>query len=349
MFGFLHPTFSTRPFAQATPRVQSLHPGVHLQQYDLELGSRSDTFPYSQNKPCLYQMKLIVWVEQWQKVSLLLPGELQLQAQPWAQHSSHAAEHAPSTQWRLLGDEPQPHTSADIAHNRWAKLSLKMRGEITTTLSCSLSCVAAVEESLRTACPWCTHSGKSTGCFAPRSHLLTAAGQKQGAGQDRAPWSRTQPWLELGCTEPCSSASPAPPSQPSLSKDRADICIPPPSIRICTATRNPKAHRDMQAAQQDQLGAFKLPPGRGRSRQNEAVRHRAATLTHGPRVQGDDSPCHHGTWPLQGTRGGALSVSSAGTAAPVMENSRTSSTHDALSALFISHFRSLRLQNFLNN
>lgn len=138
-------------------------------------------------------------------------------------------------------------------------------------------------------------------------------------------------------------------SQPSLGEDRADISIPPPSIRICTATRNPKAHRDVQAAQQDQSGAFKLPPGRGRSRQNEAARHRAATLTHCPRVQGGDSPRHHGTRPLQGTLQGAQSVSSVGTAAPVMENSRTSSAHDALSALFTSHFRSLRLQNFLNN
>ena len=34
----------------------------------------SETFPYSHKKPCLYQMKLIAWVEQWQKVSLLVPG-----------------------------------------------------------------------------------------------------------------------------------------------------------------------------------------------------------------------------------------------------------------------------------
>lgn len=167
----------------------------------------SDTFPYSQNKPCSYQMKLIVWVEQWQKVSLLLPGRaaaigttLGTAQQPCSRtHTEHPMEAAGR-------QTTATHLCTHTAHNRRAKLSHDDEDERGNhNYLVLLSCVAAVEKSL------CTHSGKSTGCFAPSSHLLNAAEQKQGAAQDRAPQSHTQPWLEPGCTELCSSSSPAPP------------------------------------------------------------------------------------------------------------------------------------------
>lgn len=76
-------------------------------------------------------MKLIAWVEQWQKVSLLVPGTAPGTAQQ--PHSTLQSTHrAPNG--GCCETEPQPHTSAYTAHNRRAKLSLKMREEITTAL-----------------------------------------------------------------------------------------------------------------------------------------------------------------------------------------------------------------------
>lgn len=91
----------------------------------------SETFPCSHKKPCLYQMKLIACVEQWQKVSLLVPGTAPGTAQQ--PHSTLQSTHR-APDGGCCETEPQPHTSAYTAHNRRAKLSLKMREEITTVL-----------------------------------------------------------------------------------------------------------------------------------------------------------------------------------------------------------------------
>lgn len=68
-----------------------------------------------------------------------------------------------------------------------------------------------------------THRGAQGASFAPNSHLLNATGQTQGAAQERAPWSRTQPWLEPGCTELVAVPALLPLAQPSLCNDRAGI------------------------------------------------------------------------------------------------------------------------------
>lgn len=74
----------------------------------------SETFPYSHKKPCLYQMKLIAWVEQWQKVSLLVPDKLQPQAQPQAQRSSHTAHCRAHTEHPMEAAARQNHSHTPL-------------------------------------------------------------------------------------------------------------------------------------------------------------------------------------------------------------------------------------------